>query len=259
MDQLKARLRQTETQLANSLKTLGRKEPLVDEGLVSKQDYDDLLARIDIEKATLVEIRAQLAHNRELLDDTEVRAPFVGVTSERQVSIGDFLRIGDPVVQLVQLDPLEISFHVDEQYKQYLKPQQPVTLTVSAYPHQVFHGEVFFVSPDIDIATRTFLVKGRINNEEHLLNPGMFAQVSIDTETHKDALVVPWESVIQLEDEVYVYVVGNTTARKVAVTLGHISGNAAEVFGELEAGQLVVREGKYALSDGAQVRIISEQ
>ena len=83
--------------------------------------------------------------------------------------------------------------------------------------------------------------------------------VSIDTETHKDALVVPWESIVQLEDEVYVYVVGNNTTRKVPVTIGQVSGNAAEVFGELEAGQLVAKEGKYALSDGVEVEIISEQ
>ncbi len=258
MDQLRARLRQTETQLANSLRTLERKEPLVAEGLVSQQDYDDLVARIDIEKATLVEIRAQLAHNQEMLEDTEVIAPFAGVTSERHVSLGDFVRVGDPVVRLVQLDPLEISFHVDEQYKRFLKPQQPVTVTVAAYPDRVFHGEAFFVSPDIAINTRTFLVKGRINNREHLLNPGMFAEVTIATETHKDALIVPWESVVQLENETYVYVVNNNTAHKVPITLGQISEKTAEVFGHLKVGQIVVTEGKYALADGMKVDVISD-
>ena len=258
MDQLNARLRQTETQLANSIKTLQRKEPLVSEGLVSEQDYDDLVAQIDIEKATLVEIKAQLAHNRELLDDTEVRAPFAGVTSERQISPGDFMRMGDPVVRLVQLDPLEISFQADEKYKQRLRPDQAVTLTVSAYPDRVFNGQVFFISPDIDITTRTFRVKGLVNNAEHLLNPGMFAEVTIETNTHKNALVVPWESVIQLEDEVYVYVIIDNKARKVPVTLGQVGDETAEVLGDLEAGQFVVVEGKYALHEGMEVEIIED-
>ena len=257
MAQLQARLHQMQVQLANSERTLQRKEPLVKEELVSKQDFDDLQSRIEVEKATLKEIRAQLAHNRELLDDTEVRAPFAGATSERKISVGDFLRIGDPVVQLVQLNPLEVAFRVDEKYKTSLYPQQPVALMVAAYPGKKFQGEVYFISPDIDISTRTFLVKSRVANEQALLNPGMFAEVTIATEVHKNALVVPWESVIQLEDETYLYVVNTTTAKKVPVKLGLVSEKLAEVFGNLKAGQSVVQEGKYALHDGSKVRIVA--
>ncbi len=257
MAQLDARLRQMEVQLANSERTLQRKEPLVKEDLVSKQDIDDLRSKIEIEKATLKEIKAQRAHNQELLDDTEVRAPFAGTVSERKISVGDFLRIGDPVVQLVQLNPLEVAFRVDEKYKTNLYPQQPVTLTVSAYPGKKFQGEVYFISPDIDIATRTFLVKSLIANETNDLNPGMFAQVTLVTEVHKNALMVPWESVIQLENETYLYVVNTTTVKKVPVKLGLVSGALAEVSGSLKAGQSVIREGKYALHDGSKVRIVA--
>ena len=256
--QLEARLRQMEVQLANSERTLQRKEPLVKEDLISKQDFDDLQSKIEIEKATLKEIRAERAHNRELFDDTEVRAPFAGVASERKISVGDFLRIGDPVVHLVQLNPLEVSFRVDEKYKTNLYPRQKVTMSVAAYPGKKFQGEVYFISPDIDIATRTFLVKSRIANETNALNPGMFAEVTIVTEVHKNALVVPWESVIQLEDETYLYVVNTKMAKKVPVKLGLVSGGIAEVFGNLKAGQSVVREGKYALRDGAAVKIAAE-
>ena len=104
MAQLQARLHQMQIQLANSERTLQRKEPLVKEELVSKQDFDDLQSRIEVEKATLKEIKAQRAHNGELLDDTEVRAPFAGAVSERKISVGDFLRMLNPVVQLVQLN-----------------------------------------------------------------------------------------------------------------------------------------------------------
>jgi len=257
-NQLKARLRQLELQFANSERTLERKRPLVEEDLVSKQDFDDLETKLEIEKATIKEIKAQLAHNRELLKDSEVCAPFPGVTSERQVSIGDFLGIRDPVVRVVQLNPLEISFRVDEQYKTRLHLNQAVTVTVAAYPDRKFHGEVYFISPDIDITTRTFLVKGRIANDENLLNPGMFAEVSIITETHIDALVVPWESIVQLEDEVYVYVINTNAAKKVPIKLGLISEGTAEVIGDLESGQQVVIEGKYALQDGVKVKIVTQ-
>lgn len=257
LNQLSARLKQVEVQLANNEKTLERKQPLVEQELVSKQDYDDLLASTEVLKATRKEVQAQRAHNQELLKDTEVRAPFAGATSARLISIGDFVKIGAPIVKLVQMNPVEISFRVDEKYKQRLSLRQPLTLKVSAYPDREFAGEVCFISPDIDIATRTFLVKGRIANSDHLLNPGMFAEVSIATETRRGALVVPWDSIIQLEDETYLYVVNGSSAKKVPVTLGVLSGGTAEIFGALAAGEKVVTEGKHALQDGVKVKIIS--
>jgi membrane fusion protein (multidrug efflux system) len=258
IQQLEARLRQLELQLANSERTLERKQPLVKEDLVSKQDFDDLETKLEIEKATVKEVKAQLAHNRELLKDTEICAPFPGATSERHVSVGDFLRIGDPVVRVVQLDPLEISFRVDEKDKTHVFLDEPVEITVTAYPDSVFKGKVYFVSPDIDISTRTFLVKGRIDNDQNLLNPGMFAEVSLVTETHKNAVVVPWESVVQLENEMYLYVINSDTAKKVPLKLGLVEGELAEVFGELKPGQHVVVEGKYALREGAKVKILEK-
>lgn len=255
MSQLEARLHQLEIQLSNRLKTLERKKPLLAHDLVSQQDFDDLQTKIDVEKAAVLEIKAQIAHHREILDDTEIRAPFGGVTSERLISVGDFLSTGDPIVRVVRLDPLEISFRVDEKYKSSLSLNQPVAVTVAAYPDKTFSGEIFFISPDIDIQTRTFLMKGRIPNNDHLLSPGMFAEVSVITETHKDALVVPWESVVQLEDEAYVYVCTGNEAKKIPVTVGLVAEGMTEVFGDLEPGQQVVVEGKYSLSDEAKVTI----
>ena len=178
MNQLQARLSQLEIERANSERTLERKKPLVNADLISKQDFDDLETKISIERETIKEVKAQLAHNQELLNDTEIVTPFSGTTSERHVSIGDFLRVGDPIVRVVQLNPLEVSFRVDESYKSRLYPGQPLTVKVSAFADKDFHGEVYFVSPDIDIDTRSFLVKSRIANDENLLNPGMFAEVS---------------------------------------------------------------------------------
>lgn len=254
IDQLQARLVQLKIQSDNSQRTLERKRPLLEEELVSRQDFDDLESKIKIERATIKEIEANLAHSRELFKDTEIRSPFSGVTSERMVSVGDFLKVGDPVVLVVQLNPLEISFRVDEKYKSRLYLKQAITITVSAYPERIFSGEVFFISPDIDINTRSFLVKGRVSNKKKLLSPGMFSEVIIVTKIHKNALTIPWESVIQLEDEVYLYKIDGQRVKKVSIKLGLVSEGAAEIWGDLKTGQEVVIEGKYALYEGARVQ-----
>ena len=253
IDELKSRLRQIDLQLANSKKKLVRKKPLVKKNLVSRQEFDDLKTKIEIEKAAITEIKAQLTYARELFKNTEIRAPFAGATSERLISVGDFLKRGNPVVRMVQLDPLEISFRVDEKYKTRLYLNQPVEITAAAQPKRKFTGTVFFISPDIDVSTRTFLIKSRITNKEHLLNPGMFAHATIITETHKNALMILGESIVQLENESYVYVLNNDKAKKIPVQVLLIEDHEAEVLGDLKPGHKIVVEGKYALNDGASV------
>ncbi len=254
-DELKSRLQQWVLQLANSKKTLARKKPLVKKNLVSGQEFDDLQTKIEVEKATIKEIKAQLAYTSELFKNTEIRAPFDGATSERKISVGDFLKPGNPIVRMMQLDPLEISFRVDEKYKTRIFLSQPVETTVTAQPKRKFDGKIYFISPDIDVATRTFLIKARITNKEGLLNPGMFAHVTITIETHKNALVIPWECVVQLEDETYVYVLNNNKAKKIPVQLLLIEDGMAEVLGDLEPHMKIVVEGKYSLKDGVNVSI----
>ena len=165
------------------------------------------------------------------------------------------MKVGDPVVLVVQLSSLEISFRADEKYKSRIYLNQIISIAVSAYPGRQFSGEIFFISPEVDVRTRSFLVKGRISNEKKLLSPGMFAELTIITETHKDALVAPRESIIQLEDEVYLYKIKADSAEKVPVRLGLVSEGVAEVFGNLKPGDKVVIEGKYALHQGARIEI----
>ncbi len=256
IDRLQARMAQLKIQLANSKRTLERKRPLAKEDLVSKQNLDDLESKIKIEQASIREVGAELDFNREIFKDTEIRSPFPGVTSEKVVNLGGFLKVGDPVVMVVQLDPLEISFRADEKYKPRLYLKQPITITVSAYPERRFSGEVCFVSPDIDVSTRSFLVKGLLLNHEKLLNPGMFAEIAIVTEVHKNALIVPWESVIQLENETYLYKIDDDNAIKVPIKLGLVfNDGTAEVSGDLKPGEKIVTEGKFALYDHARIKV----
>lgn len=252
---LEAKVRQAEARLANSLSEKKRKEALVRENVVPQQAFDDLLARVKMEQASVEQLKADLSYAVEKLKDTEIRAPFAGVTAERLVSTGSFLKVGDPVVRLVQLNPLEIGFRVDERYKTNLYAGQEISVRVAAYPDRRFSGKVFFISPDVEAETRTFLVKGAVDNNRELLNPGMFAEATIVTEVHEKTLVVPWDAIVEMEQEIFLYKLEGRKARKIPVRLGVIRDNRAEVFGDLRPGDVVVTEGKFALKDGSGVEV----
>ncbi|MBW1855519.1 MAG: efflux RND transporter periplasmic adaptor subunit, partial [Deltaproteobacteria bacterium] len=126
-------------------------------------------------------------------------------------------------------------------------------VNVEAYPEEEFSGIIYFISPDIDTSTRTFMVKAKIPNQENKLNPGMFANATITTETHHNAMVIPWEALVVKEDETYVFRIDSNSAKKVPVKIILVFEGQAEVEGSLSPGASVVKEGKFSLKDGDKV------
>ena len=253
---LEARINQLQIRLANRRRTLERKRPLVEQDLVSRLQFDELQTEIEEIEAEIVQAQANLTHQEERLSDTIIRAPFDGVIGARDISVGDYLKAGDPVVTVVDLDPLEISFQVPEKFKTKLFPGKAVLLTVDPYPDITFKGTISFISPKVDVNTRTFKVKSMVKNNRPMLNPGMFARVAVITDVHKNALTVPWESVVQTENETYIYVVEDGVARKIQVRLGKINSDWAEVLDTgISQGATVILEGKFSVKDGAKVAV----
>lgn len=256
---LEAQIEQLKVRLDNKLRILERNQPLVKEGLIPPIEYDNLQAEIDEIKAQIVQAHANLTREKVRLDDTTLRAPFSGVVGVRNLSIGDYLKTGDPVVTLVDLDPVQISFQVPEKYKPKLSLGKQVKLTIAPYPDRLFLGIITFSAPQVDVATRTFQVKARVDNGKKLLIPGMFARVEVVTDVVENALTLPWEGVIQTEEGTYFYLVEDGIARKVSAQLGKTTTEWVEIrdtsISNVSAGAKIILEGKYAVKDGMKVSI----
>ena len=254
---LKARIDQLEIRLENKDRSLERNRSLVEQNLVSKEMYDNLQTEINEIKSQITQAKANLLQQQESLSDTLIRASFNGVAGPRNFSVGHYLKVGDPVVSIVDLKALEIAFKIPEKYKQRLMPDQKVHIVVDAYPEKKFTGEIFFIAPEVSVDTRTFLVKARVDNSEKALNPGMFARAELVTEVHENAVTVPWESIIQTESETYIYIADENTAKKISLRLGKVTEDRAEVLDtHLSDGQTVIVEGKYSVKDGSEIRIV---
>lgn len=251
---LEAQLTELGARLENKLRTLERNRPLLEKRLISRLQFDNLETEIAEVRAQIEQARANLLREQARLADTVVRAPFAGVAGVRTLSPGDYLKIGDPVLTVVDLDPLEISFQVPEKFKPKFALEQTVNLQVAPYPERNFTGRISFIAPRVDEATRTFQVKAQIANADHLLSPGLFAKVSVVTDVFANAVTVPWESIIQTEQETYLYTVQENIARKVPVRLGRITPQWAQLLdSDLAPGSAVILEGKFASRDGAKV------
>lgn len=253
---LMAKIEQLQVRLSFKAKTLDRNQTLLKKKAIPQHSFDQLMSEYRETELAIAQVKADLARQRELLTYTVIRAPFGGVVGAKNLSVGDYLKVGDPMVEVVVLDPLEISFQVPERYKSKISLGHKASLRVVSEPGRDYEGVISFISPTVDVKSRSFSVKARVENPEGRLNPGMFARVSMVTEVHERAPTVPWESVIQTEKETYVYLARDGKAVKLPISLGKVTNQWAEILGvDLPAGSQVIVEGKYAAKEGSPLSL----
>jgi len=244
VDVARAALREAEAKALNARRQLERTETLLGEGIVARQQYDDLRAESDRAEAAVALARASLASAEARLDETVIRAPFAGIVGQRRIDAGAFVHEGEPLVSLVDLDPLELVFEVPERYLAQLRRDAPVEVRVASHSDRTFHGAVTFVAPQVDETNRTVTVKAVVPNGDRALRPGQFAQVRLGLERRTGAVVVPEEVVVARGTQRFVFVVrdGMATARE--VTTGERLPGRVELSSGLTAGETVVRLGQ---------------
>lgn len=243
VDVARAALREAEAKAVNARRQYERTASLLAEGIVARQQYDDLRAEADRAQAAVALARASVASAQARLDETVIRAPFAGIVGQRRVDVGAFVREGDPLVSLVDLDPLDLVFEVPERYVTQVQLGAAVTVRVASHRDRGFTGAVTFVAPQVDETNRTVTVKAALPNGEGALRPGQFAQARLVLERRANAVVVPEEAVVARGDERFVFVVAEGVATARPITIGERMPGTVEIPSGLAAGETVVRVG----------------
>ncbi len=194
------------------------------------------------------------------LADASVSAPFSGLIARRSVDLGEFVKVGDPLFELVSLNPLDAVFSLTELDTERVRLGQPIKIRVGAFPNRTFQGTVTFVAPTIDRATRTLRIKAEIDNSEGMLRPGLFARVSLGVSRRVGIMMIPEESVIQRASGAYVFrIVEGDRVERVDVETGAHDDGRIEVRGSLRAGDWVVKLGHGGLANGMVVGVRERQ
>ena len=251
-DQLAAELARAEALRDQSQAAFNRIKEVVDLGAGAPQDLDDAAASLKVAEANVA-----LAKTR--LQKTVITAPFSGLVGARKVSPGAFLRSGQAITELAQVDELRVNFSVPERYLSQLQRGSEVTVSTTAYPDYELAGAINVVEPILDAATRSARVVARVRNPERRLRPGMSANVAAVLSERDNALTVPSEAVFIDGAQPYVYVIAedSTVSRRV-LTLGTRLPDVVEIVDGLAPGDRVVRTGHQKLFDGAKVAAVSD-
>ena len=227
-----------------------RGRQLLNDKLISQQEFDQLASAFDAN-------RAALSLNRRRLEDTRVAAPFEGVVGARNISPGQLVTPQTVLTWLIDYDPVKVEFNVPERFLTQLSVKQQIQVTVAAFGGRVFNGIVFFVSPFVDPQTRTALVKAEIPNPKGDLKPGMFANLDLTLTIRDNSVVIPEVAISQVADNggAMIWVVDQQeTAQLRRIRTGVRLEGQIEVLEGVKPGDKIIVEGFQKIGPGSKVR-----
>ncbi len=211
-------------------------------------------AQRDRANAELAVARARVDLARLAVSRTRIAAPFDGVVGARYVAPGD--RITDKValVRIDAIDRLQLSFATSEQGVAFARTGVKLEVRVRPYPDEVFTGEVFFVSPSLDPATRRMILKAWVPNADRRLRPGLFANVDLEIAQRENAMLIPESAVVFGREGAYVWRVRDEVAERVPVEIGLRKNGRVEVTLGLAAGDTIVTAGTHKVIEGRKLQ-----
>ena len=252
-DQLAADVNRSEALYEQSLATYNRVKIIVEQKAGSQQDLDDALASLKVAEANL-----ELAQAR--LKKTKIVAPFNGMIGSRKVSIGSFLRSGDAITELANLNEIRINFSAPERFLSNLKRGSEVIVSSPVYPGHEVKGSIIAIEPIINSDTRTARIVARVSNPGQKFRPGMSANVSVVLSERANALTIPTEAVFANGNQSFVYIINpDSTVAPAPVTLGLQLSKVVEVISGLQQGMQIVTAGHQKLFPGAKVLPVNSQ
>jgi len=221
-------------------------------------------AQVDTDKATLLAAQAQVTAQQALMAEKIVKAPFAGTLGIRQINLGQFLSAGTAIVSLQQINPLFVDFYLPQQALSSLSVGQPVSVSIDAYPGQVFAGTISAIDNNIDASTRNVEVRATLPNDKLLLRPGMFATVSVPDGAPQNLVTLPQTAISYnpYGDTVYIVKPGtgadgkpDLVATQLFVTVGDTRGDQVAILKGISPGDQVVTAGQLKLRNGSLVAV----
>lgn len=229
-----------------------RVQKLIKEKSVSQSEFDQA-------RATLDGAAAQVAAKRANIAKKAIRAPFAGALGIRNVDLGQYLAPGSQIVTLQALEPMLVDYQLPERFLGDLAPGQAVEVSVQAYPQRTFSGVIAAISPRIETATRSIPVRAAFDNPDHLLKPGMFAEVRTILPERAGVLTLPERAIAYNPYGNSVFLVvekdGGLTVQSRPVDTGDVRDGRVEIVAGLAAGDRVVADGLNKLRNGQAVKI----
>ena len=208
-----AELKQAEAEVMLRKADFERSSNLYDQKIGSTKDYDKAKAELAMAEGRLDAAKAKL-------DKTIIHAPFSGTIGLIDVSMGAYVQAAQDLVTIVDSTPIKVEFKVPEKHVHDIGVGQTVEVRIDAFKDQIFHGVVEAVDAQVEAESHSIALKASIPNENGLLKPGLFTNVSLIIGEQGETIMVD-EAAVDREGEIeFVWIVENGKARRNRVLTG---------------------------------------
>jgi membrane fusion protein, multidrug efflux system len=258
--QSKANLLQAEASYKNSKLNYERNKKLLEQKLISQQDYDNAKAQYDVALAQKEAAEAVYNNASTQLGYCKIVSPFAGTITKRFFDPGSYVLTtntqSSTLFVLMNLDRLKISVNVPERSVPYLQNVKDVLVTADAVPNKTFTAKISKISQSIDLSSRTMPIEIELNNTGNMLKPGMFATVKFITENKSNANIIPNNVVQNDEKGDYIFIVNqDTTVSKKYIKIGIKMDEQYEILSGVGTNDKIVFAGQTLIKDKMKVKI----
>ncbi|MDD4570287.1 MAG: efflux RND transporter periplasmic adaptor subunit [Tepidanaerobacteraceae bacterium] len=279
LEQVRAGLEQAEANYVNAKADYERMKALYEEEAISKQVFDGMTLKFQVAKTQYETAQEQFKLTKERLpkniealkaqvrqaesavaliqtnmDNSIISSPVTGIISNKLTNDGEVIAAGYPLLTVVNIDTVKVVIDVAEEEINKIKDGQEVDITVGAIGGEKIKGITTIVSPASN-PTRLFQVKISINNEDHTLKPGMFAEVDVEKGIKENVIVLPKDAILLKKHGNVAFVVSDGKAVERMVKLGITNGSKVEIVEGINPGEKVVVKGQNILKEGTSVKL----
>jgi membrane fusion protein (multidrug efflux system) len=257
LEKAEAAVMQAEATLEMDRTTLVRYQKLLETKVIPQQTYDDLAFKVKLDESRLALAKTDLNMAKQYLLDHQIVSPIDGVVDLKIAAIGEHVNVApkDMILKIIQMDPLDLEFHVPENVVGTIRAGSKIQFTLKAFSEEKFFGVLQYISPTADPATRNVKMKAQVRNPNYRLKPGFFAEVTLQTGGNPAALIIPESALFSQEGKFYTFTVQDGIAKRKEVETGVRFDGKVEILKGIKIGERVVTAGHEQLSDGTKVKI----
>jgi len=275
VEQDRAELEVTKANAENSASDLNiarreyeRAKTLREKQIASASELDESEAVFNASQTKYKVSLAQVAQKEAALKAAEVRLSYTKVRAfweegdqtrvvgERFVDEGTLLQVNQPIVSILENNPLTGVVYVIERDYPKVRIGQEAIITTDAYPDRMFTGKILRIAPLLKESSRQARIEIEVPNPDHLLKPGMFVRTQVEFARHENATLIPFASLVKRKNKEGIFIadVQNLKVNFVPVTMGITNGELVEVIEPAISG-LVVTMGNHLLENGSEITL----
>ncbi len=241
--------------LALALSTLKSDKMLYGQKLLTPLEYDTAVSNYKMALSVLNSDKSVLGIDVKNYRDTLIKSLINGIVYKRNINLGDYVPVNKVAYEIVSLKPLELEFHIPQSQIFQIKKGQTVLAKVKGFPHKIFSGKIYFISPQLNAQTRMVRVKAIFKNNKSMLRPQLFADVNIKVKKINNGLFVPEASLRTGLMGNFVFIYKNSKAYMKKVKTGLTKNGYIQVIKGITKNDFIIVKGSNIVRNGQKVSV----